>query len=587
MATRNTPTILGNLEYADIKTSLTEYLRNQSVFAGYNFEGSAIQTLISLLAYNTFYYAYYANMVNAEAFLDSAQLEESVISLTKPLGYTVPGRKSATANITVTGLSGSVIPKGTPFVAANANGEFFSFYNLEDIQIPESGVTESFTIYEASTFINEVDLLPTFDTDNQKIAIANRTADLSTVSIKTKEAGVDTLYTWTPVSNIGYASQVDERIFFIERTSNGFVINFGVQNSLGKGIDESVENLYVTYLTSNGSEGNGLLNFTVTGLAGNPIVVVNSQSSGGESDPDLDKVRFLAPKWFSSQERAVTTNDYKALLLDAGYFTDEAEFSVFGGQDLVPPRYGRVFVSSSVTNTSIINEMIGFLKERSVITVLPEHVTSNPLNIFVDIKFRTNGQQLVPRSNLVTFVRNQFIEGEFAKTNQYNVNFDSSEFINYLQSKDEINNSLILTLSDFKIYVYENIVANKEYTFNIGNAFKLPTYQYVDVTEPFTPDTSITLPTGFTQCVLRMYTQSLNAKNNRLNLQLWAINPDTGAEQRIEKDVGYYIANSGVIVINSGVIGDVAVLNIEFDSKSISVGLNNLVTLATNNITLL
>ena len=105
MATRNTPTILGNLEYADIKTSLTEYLRNQSVFAGYNFEGSAIQKLISLLAYNTFYYAYYANMVNAEAFLDSAKLEESVISLTKPLGYTVPGRKSATANITVTGLS--------------------------------------------------------------------------------------------------------------------------------------------------------------------------------------------------------------------------------------------------------------------------------------------------------------------------------------------------------------------------------------------------------------------------------------------------------------------------------------------------
>ena len=135
--------------------------------------------------------------------------------------------------------------------------------------------------------------------------------------------------------------------------------------------------------------------------------------------------------------------------------------------------------------------------------------------------------------------------------------------------------------------MYENIVANKEYTFNIGNAFKLPTYDYVDVTEPFTPDTSIALPAGFTQCVLRMYTQSLNAKNNRLNLQLWAVNPNTGAGQRIEKDVGYYIANSGVIVINSGVIGDVAVLNIEFDSKSISVGLNNLVTLATNNITLL
>ncbi len=97
----NTPTTLGNLEFFDIKTSLTDFLKNQSTFSGYNFEGSAMQSIIDLLAYNTFYYAYYANMINAEAFLDSAQKEDSVISLTKPLGYTVPSNKSARAKIIV------------------------------------------------------------------------------------------------------------------------------------------------------------------------------------------------------------------------------------------------------------------------------------------------------------------------------------------------------------------------------------------------------------------------------------------------------------------------------------------------------
>ena len=585
MANVNTPITLGNLEFLDIKSSLTNYLRNQSVFAGYNFEGSAIQTLISLMAYNTFYYAYYANMVNAEAFLDSAQLESSIISLVKPLGYTVPGRKSATARIIVTGLSGSTISKATSFTASNADGVRFSFYNIEDIQIPESGVTEEFTIYEATSFVKDVDLLPSFNTTTQKIIIANNEVDLSTISVKTKEIGSDTLYQWTPVSNVGYASQVDERIFFIERTSNGFAINFGVPNSLGKGIDETIENLFVTYLSASGSSANGLINFT-TGLEGNPEVIVNSQSAGGEDDPDLDKVRFLAPKWFSSQERAVTTNDYAALLIDAGYFTDESEFSVFGGQDLTPPRYGRVFVSSLLTNTSLINEMIEFLKERSVITVQPEHVTSNSINVFVDFKFRTNTNPLVPRSSLVSYVRSKFNE-MFAKNNQYNVSFDADAYIDYLQSQDEINNSLIISPSDFKVYVLDALDANKEYTFNFDNAFKLPTYQYVDITEPFVPDASITLPFGYTQCVLRMYTQSINAKNNRLSLQLWAVNTSNGAEQKIEKDVGYYIANSGVIVIKSGVIGTTATLNVEFESTSITIGLNNLITLATNNITLL
>ena len=128
MAVPRTPTTLGNLEFTDIKQSLTYYLQNQAIFAGYNFQGSALQTIIDLLAYNTYHYAYYSNIINAEAFLDSAQRESSVISLVKPLGYTVPAKTAAIATVNVAGLGTSIatIPAGTQFIAKNSDGIQFS-----------------------------------------------------------------------------------------------------------------------------------------------------------------------------------------------------------------------------------------------------------------------------------------------------------------------------------------------------------------------------------------------------------------------------------------------------------------------------
>ena len=399
MAT-NTPTTLGNLEFIQIKTSLTEFLRNQSVFSGYNFEGSALQTVIDLLAYNTFYYAYYANMINAEAFLDSAQRQDSLISLCKPLGFTVPASTAAKAKVRVTGISNpsdyqNEIPEQTSFFATDGNGIQYTFYNLDKIPIGSGGNTELFDIYESTSY-SQIDYRSIFDFETQRIAIAATNFDISTIRVQTEENGI--LYTWTPVNNIGYVSQTDERIFFVERTSTGFVIQFGSKYSLGKSIDEElVDKLFVRYITTSGSVANGLLNFVIgrppsniafSGVVNVSILNGGSQSGGGRNNPDPDFIRFVAPKWFASQERAVTTNDYKALLIEAGYFQNENEFNVFGGQDITPPRYGRVFLSSNIINDqSKITEIINFMKERSIITVLPEYVESNALRVFTDIRF--------------------------------------------------------------------------------------------------------------------------------------------------------------------------------------------------------
>ena len=140
-ANDNIPPVLGSLDFNEIKNNLIEYLRNQNIIKDYNYEGSVIRTLIDLLAYNTFYYAYYSNMIASEMFLDSAQRMESVISLVKPLGYTVAGRKSARTTINLTGLANvpnNVIPKHSIFYGINDDGRNYTFRNLNDVNIADS-----------------------------------------------------------------------------------------------------------------------------------------------------------------------------------------------------------------------------------------------------------------------------------------------------------------------------------------------------------------------------------------------------------------------------------------------------------------
>jgi len=536
----NTPTTLGNLEFFDIKTSLTDFLKNQSTFSGYNFEGSAMQSIIDLLAYNTFYYAYYANMINAEAFLDSAQKEDSVISLTKPLGYTVPSNKSARAKIIVSGLGASTkITAGTSFRTTNENGIAFTFYNLEDANVLD-GVSEEF--------------------------------------IKITSVEDDIQYVWTRVNNIGYVSDINQRIYFIERTNNGFKIQFGPANSLGKEIDETVDILTVRYVTASGTSANFLSTFTAT----TGTVTLVEQSSGGLDGPNLNTVRYLAPKWFASQERAVTVNDYKALLLEAGFFNSESEFSVFGGQDLSPPRYGRVFITSNVSpSAENILEFINFLRDKSVITVYPEYVQANSINVYVDFSFRINGSA---NRNLILNTVKTIFNQSYAKQNQYNVSFSSSDFIADLQADATINNSLIISPDDFFLFVQKDMQAGSDYAFNLQNELYVPLFTRIDITNDFTSDLS---PVADSNVALVMYLTSNSSRGNKVNLELWTKSTNGDYETKIAGDHGYFIANSGVIYIKNGVIKTNATLNVQLRKKNFAMGLNNLISFNYRNVTLI
>lgn len=579
MSTNITPTTLGNLEFTDIKKSLTEFLKTQSVFSGYNFNGSAIQSMIDLMAYNTFYYAYYANMINAEAFLDSAQREDSMISLCKPLGFAVPSRSSASALIQVSALpNNDTIPAGFRFISTNSNGVPFSFYTLSDIPVVQNG-TEPFRVFEASRYV-EFDAIPTFDFNNQRISIAADGFDLSTIQVTVTERIDETTnltQIWTPVQNIGYTSRVDENIYFVERTSTGFSIVFGSANSVGRSIDDSIQRIIVRYLITNGSAANGLVLFS--NVLGGIVSLVSPETSGGRDSPDLDEVRFLAPKWFAAQERAVTVNDYKALLLQSGFFNNQFEFNVYGGQDLKPPKYGRVFITSNLQPTDQkISDMINFLKERSVVTILPEYATAKALSVYADFSFglgigtpNTDSK----RSSLLSTVKSLF-QTNFGKVAQFNVNFSASDFVELLRRQDNSEiKTLIISPENFDIYVKESLSSNTDYNFNLENQLYLPLNTRISITEPFTCD----LVDVGTQAVLKMYVATSAQKNTFRELELWQRSVD-GSETLVSttSSVGRFNAIAGVIQIPKNIIKTNAVLNVLFERKSFVFKTENLVT---------
>jgi hypothetical protein len=595
MASRTTPTTLGSLEFNQIKKSLTDYLRDQETLSGYNFEGSAMQSVIDLLAYNTFYYAYYANVINAEAFLDSAQKDDSIISLCKPLGFTVSSRSAAVAKVFVGGLVNSTsIPAGTRFLSASSDGIQYAFYNLEDIPLVGGNSPEvGFDIYEANTYV-QFEALTNFDFTNQKIAISANGFDIDSIKVTITEriddATVDRKI-WSRVENVGYTSKADENIYFVERTSSGFVIIFGGLNGIGRSIDDKIESINIRYILTNGSEANNLTFFTLNGFNGeNAVVQVLSTSKNGKTDLNLDEIRFLAPKWFSAQERAVTVNDYKALLLQAKFFTSQNQFNVFGGQDLTPPRHGRVFVSSNLNSTDpIVPEMINYLKERSIITVFPEYVQSESLNIFTDFNFYLSpgtDNTTSNRSNILSEVKSLFRQF-FEVSAQYNLSFSASDFIDVLRSNSNPDISNLLISPDyFTIYVKDTLQSGKEYNFNLGNEFLLPINDGIDVTEPFIPVSTIQIPAG-SRAVLKMFVSRNSDKNIPIKLQLWSRNDETGEQiGPYPGDYGSFIANKGVLNIKSGVIGNLATLNVLFAKRFITIGLNNLVSFNYGTVTI-
>jgi len=492
-----------NLDFDQIKQSLKDYIQSNSDFTDYDFEGSNLSTILDVLAYNTYITSYNANMLSNEVFIDSATLRENVVSLARNIGYVPRSKKSSRASINFFVDISSVSPtpanltlKAGPVATTGGrfNGQSFVFGIPEDKTVSVIDGIASFDnieVYEGSYLSQSY----VYSTRNpfQKFILPNIGIDLDSLvvtvrpsidsSVSTKYTRQDELFDSVTKSTITGNSNI---YFIQEAESEQYEVIFG-DGVFGKALEDG-NIIEMTYIVTNGSDGNGVNNFTFSGSVSyvrnsveifvtNGISLISSAlpSSGGESIESIDSIRKYAPQLYATQNRALSAGDYETLIPNKIY--PEAEsIAVFGGEELVPPQYGKVFISIKPRNgdfvPSIIKQNIKRnLRRYSVAGIVPEILDLKYLFIETSSKVYYN-TNLAPSASFVStkVQRDLTAYAESSELNKYGARFKYSRFLKVIDSSHEAVTSNITTVEmrrDLRLAVSE--VA--EYAIDFGNEF--------------------------------------------------------------------------------------------------------------------
>jgi len=389
------------MDFSEIKENLKAFLRNQSEFSDYNFEGSGLNVLIDLLAYNSQNNAYLANMIANESEIDSAILRSNVVSRAKLLGYTPKSNTAARAVLSViisdpgNTTTSLLMPRGTRYVV-RAGAQQFTFVTLQDYNLPlnEDGVYRNDEIEVFEGIIKSF----SFDAiEDRRFVIPSKKLDTSTLKVVVFDSyayNANEIYEQAfGVSKIGPTSAV----FWIYETDNGnYEIKFG-DNVFGKTpILNSI--VYTEYLETNGSSANDFSQFSLVGVfegyENADVTIESINSSSGGSEPELtSSIKLNATRFFQSQNRAITKEDFAAITNDIYPYAKSV--AVWGGEEVSPPKYGQVFISiipNSITKLTSTNkrDLERKIRDRSVVGIQPKIVDPKFIKInlstFVDVR---------------------------------------------------------------------------------------------------------------------------------------------------------------------------------------------------------
>lgn len=375
---------IASLSFDDIKASLKDYITNQDGSPFSSYTGSAFDSLLDIFAYNTLFYSFYSNMVANESFLDTATLENNIISLIKPLGVLVPGKSCSAMGITASvPISKSVVSYSTIFSGTNSSGTF-KFYSIDDLNL--SSTPTKINLYESNFVAKNIPI--NVDIPNQKAFLGDTNIDIYTLTVFVN--GVK----WSKHNNFEIKTGSSDNVYFVDRTTSGFYLIFGkktindYQSSFGKNVSIS-DVVTISYLSPSGTISNGISSIVSAGI----VVNQSSISTGGTDGVNLELYRNFAPKLFASNDRAVTKDDYYGVLLQypnlPSLITTKEQINVWGGDELNPPIYGRVFVSfageSLSKDTASVVQSMEYIKNKSIVTIIPEYVRMQPIIIKFDI----------------------------------------------------------------------------------------------------------------------------------------------------------------------------------------------------------
>jgi len=385
----NTYLEVSELDFDDIRGNLKTYLRSQTQFNDYDFEGSAMATLLDVLAYNTHYNAYYLNMVANEMFLDTAQQRDSVVSRAKELGYTPISSLGASSEVKVkfdglpAGTSQVIIPKNSKFTTTVDDITYtFVTPQAEKIEASISGVLEKkIKIREGEplSFSWTVGSTPT------RYIIPNKNVDTTSITVTVQDSSTDTNSTeFIEATNINQVF-VTSPIFFIEEASDQkYELVFG-SGSLGKSL-KTGNIVKVEYLVNNGDAANGATTFSVDSIdigidyTSATITSVESPATGGRNQESIESIKFSAPRNFQTQNRAVVAEDYQRIILAEN--SDIQSVVAFGGEDAVPAQNGKVLIAIKPFNEKFTtverkSQIKNSIKDRTPLAVDPSIVDGN------------------------------------------------------------------------------------------------------------------------------------------------------------------------------------------------------------------
>ena len=376
------------LDFDTIKTNLKNFMKQQTEFQDYDFEGSGLSVLMDILAYNTHYNAYYINMIANESFLDTALLRNSVVSHAKKLGYIPRSASAPRAVVDVTVDSGNstpgtlTLPKGYSFISNDIDGVSYNFVTLENYTQAKTGNTWIFSsvpIYEGQ-FNSYSYPYSQIDNPKQIFTIPDYSIDTRTLKVLVQASSTNTNISVYSVSDGVLGSSATDEVFFLQEGLNSqYQIYFG-DDVFGKSLPDGAVVTF-EYLSTSGTGSNSANNFIgTTNISGYSSIIVDSvvPASGGAARETVDEIKFAAPLQSLSQNRAVTKNDYIKLIQQRYPYFDAV--NVWGGEENSPPVYGKVFISAKpklgfeVTDTIKDYLKTEILKPISVMTVSPEIV---------------------------------------------------------------------------------------------------------------------------------------------------------------------------------------------------------------------
>jgi hypothetical protein len=494
MSTANTSLRVTELDFDTIKNNLKNYLKSQSEFQDFDFDGSGMSVLLDILAYNTHYMGFYLNMIGNEMFLDTSQIRSSILSHAKAINYIPTSKQGSQSllNILVTpsdtestSVNSLTIDRYTKFLGQDIDGVNYPFVATSSNTVLKSGSTFSFSnvnIKQGEVITLQYEMTPT--NTYRRFEIPSQNVDTTTISITVQESSTNTdTKVYLPTTDITTLTSSSLSYFIEENENQNYTFYFG-DDVIGKK-PKNGNIITCTYIDNNGSLSNNISRFIATdaigGLYRNNVQITTVKSSFGGIDKEtIEQVRFRAPYYYATQNRAVTTNDYKTLLTKD--FSNIESVSVWGGEDNDPIVYGKVFLSlktrQNIALTNVDKEFIKdtLIRNRNVVTVTPEIVDPDFAYIRVLAKVSYNPYLTSLGVNqLAEVVKASIFDYNDRELNTFDSTFRKSTLSRYMETSDR---SILGT--DITIFVQKrvslNTINSKKYDINFNMPLRKGNY---------------------------------------------------------------------------------------------------------------